>query len=248
MRTAKTTDRRRRLLALAGVVGLLVPLLACGVGGVSVGQSGTPVPQEPTAAETCRAQGPTYAYQPGDAMLANPFLKCVFTGLIGEVDAGTATVSYLVETYKNCNPDGQQTVTGWTLYAQNPTNPKVTATPGKYTGVGPTAPLYTGNSPTQKGCFSGVTGVISKLTGTQLPTNLTLDELRNGVLIFNEGSATTNLSPLQHPSLVVSISQHLSSCPCDYNRLTLLPGDPTFLGTASAPGQVAQEARLVYVR
>ncbi|HEY7780703.1 MAG TPA: hypothetical protein VIC85_10885 [Ktedonobacterales bacterium] len=238
---------RRAALAAALMMGAASALASCGVGGINVGHSGTPVPEGTTVASVCRAQGLNYSYQPSDAVEFNPYLKCVMNGLIGEIGTGKADVAYLVETFKNCNPDDQQTVAGWTLYTQDPLHPVVTATPGQFTGVGPTAPLYTADTPTRKGCFSGAVSIIKSLTGVPLPGNITLEQLRSGVLIFNEGLHMTDPTPFNHPALIVTISEHLSHCPCDIQRLNFLPGDPVFLGTAAAPGRVAMEARIVYL-
>jgi hypothetical protein len=239
---------RRIVLSLACAVCLAGMAAACGgVPGVPGGHSGTPVAQPTSAAQTCRTQQPNYAYHPGDAMAQNPYLRCVMTALIGKIGSGTASLAYLVETFKNCNPGDKQSVAGWTLYQQDPTQPKVTTTPGKFTGVGPSAPLFTADSPTRKGCFSGVVAIVKNLVGVPLPGNVTLDQLRSGVLIFNEDNNMYNVSVFLHPSLIVSIGQHLSHCPCDIQQLDFLPADPAFLGTSDAPGQVALEARLVYL-
>jgi hypothetical protein len=242
--------RRRRALPLLGLaisLCLMGLLASCGINNVPLGHSGPSVAQPPTAAQVCRSHGIDNAYQPGDAVQFNPYLKCVMDGLIADIYAGTASVAYLVETFKNCNPDGQQAVAGWTLYQQDPLHPEVTATPGKFTGVGATAPLYTANSPTRKGCFTGFTSVIKQLVGVTLPGNVTLDQLRAGVLIFNEGIHMSDPTPFNHPSMIVSISDHLSHCPCDIQRLDLLPGDPAFLGAPGNPGRIAMEARITYL-
>lgn len=239
------TRLRRVLLSLACAVSIAGLAAACG--SVPGGHNGTPVTQPTSAVHICQAQQPNYAYHPGDAMAQNPYLRCVLTTLIGKIDAGTASVAYLVETFKNCNQGTQQTVAGWTLYQQDPTQPKVTATAGKFTGVGATAPLFTADSPTRKGCFTGVISIVKSLVGVPLPGNVTLDQLRSGVLIVNEDNNMYNVSVFQHPTLILSIGEHLSHCPCDIQRLNDLPSDPVFLGTPDAPGRVALEARLVYL-
>jgi hypothetical protein len=239
---ARALQRRALGLALAlGVIGLAA---GCGP---PLSHSGPPVAAPTTASQICRSKGVNNAFNPGDAVQTNPYLTCVLNGLVTKMYAGTVSVAYLVETFKNCNPDNQQTVAGWTLYLQDPLHPVVTATPGKFTGVGPTAPLYTADSPTRKGCFSGVTSIITHLLGVQLPGNITLDQLRSGVLIFNEDLHMSDPTPFTHPALIVSIGEHLSHCPCDIQRLNFLPGDPAFLGAPGSLGRVALEARIIYL-